>query len=127
MAVKPQAGFLRCARMRARPIDAAADRPLPGAPQRARDALLEFEALPGRAGGHVGVGEGVQQRPVLGRELGQGVDQAALLGLEPAAGVVGDQGGQAILALLARRSLARSGVWPNGPGAGSAYSGCRAR
>jgi hypothetical protein len=62
------------------------------------DALLEVDALPGRAGGQVGVGERVQQRPVLGRELGQGIDQAVLLGLEPGARVVGDQGGQPLLA-----------------------------
>ena len=55
------------------------------------DALLEVDGLAGRAGGHVGVGEGVQQRPILGRELGQGIDQAALLGLEPGARVVGDR------------------------------------
>ena len=108
------------------PVDAAADRPLPRAPQHALhrlighgrqprtgpidrrpqqrmraadgpvhrvirrialqdlgDALLEVDGLPGRAGGHVGEGERVQQRPVLGLELGQRVHQAALLGLEP--------------------------------------------
>jgi ADP-ribose pyrophosphatase YjhB (NUDIX family) len=65
------------------------------------DALLEIDALPGRAGGHVGIGERIQQRPVLGLELGQLVYQAALLGLEPGARVVGDQRGQSLLALLA--------------------------
>jgi hypothetical protein len=55
------------------------------------DALLEVDALAGRAHGHVGVGERVQQRPVLGRELGQLLDQAAFLGLEAGVGVIGDQ------------------------------------
>jgi hypothetical protein len=49
---------------------------------------------------YVRASSSVQQRPVLGLELGQGVDQASLLGLEPGARVVGNQRGQSLLAPL---------------------------
>jgi hypothetical protein len=59
--------------------------------------ISQGDALAGRAGGHVAVGQRVRRGRVLSWEGGQLVRQAKGLGLPPGRGVVGDQPGEAFL------------------------------